>query len=184
MTANKTDEFLRAEEEAHRLVEVLQSLSQEVQSYKSAHEALGEAAVGVGDLAKRSGAAASQIAEVVEALRVIGTPELLHGHETLTADLAATRQGLLEAVQRDADTTRSSINTEMSQLREDIEVRHSALREALQMDSGNLRADLNSQLGASKSMLTFLRNLAFGGIALLLVAVGLLVWLVVLAVRG
>ena len=94
MATDRVDAFLRAEEEADRLVDELTRLKEETESYTTARQALGQAAEGVSELATRLAEIAGQFGKVVETLRSIGTPELLRGQEALASEVTALRQDL------------------------------------------------------------------------------------------
>jgi hypothetical protein len=79
MATGGLDPFLRAEEEANSLVEVLKRLKEETESYKTAREALNRAAVGVSELSTRCAEVAERLGGVAGTLRSIGTAELLRG---------------------------------------------------------------------------------------------------------
>ena len=92
MAPHGVDAFLRAEEQADRLVTELTRLKEEIESYRTAHQALGQAAEGVSALAARSAELAVQLGRVVETLRSIGTPELLRRQEAVSSEVAAFRR--------------------------------------------------------------------------------------------
>jgi hypothetical protein len=94
MANDGVEAFLQAEEDAHRLVEALARLKEEVDSYKTAREALDQAADGVSRLTARLGAISGELATVVETLRSIGTPELLQEQKELADEVVSLRQEL------------------------------------------------------------------------------------------
>jgi chromosome segregation ATPase len=95
MATNGVDAFLRAEDEANRLVDELARLRQETESYQTARESLDRTAEGVSGLATRLGELSGRLGAVVETLRSIGTPELLRAQnetrDALSAEIADTR---------------------------------------------------------------------------------------------
>lgn len=99
MTNDPVDAFLRAEEEAKRLAEVLRQLKEEVGSYKTAHKVLGRAAEQVGALAEQSATVTQQMGLVAETLRSIGTPELLRRLDSAAGEISALRRELQETHQ-------------------------------------------------------------------------------------
>ena len=115
MPNDGVEEFLRIEEDAHRLVEELARLKEQADSYKTAREALDEATDGIGALATRMGAVAGELAAVVGALRTIGTPQLLQGQNELAdqvaslgKELAAKHHSIAGGLAR-ADAARSTL---------------------------------------------------------------------------
>jgi hypothetical protein len=154
MATRGLDLFLRAEEEANRLVEELRRLKDEVLSYKTAREALGQAAMGVSELSTRCAKIAEQLGGLAETLRSIGTPELLRGLEAIAAE-----QGML---------------------RKELEQRHEAQRQEVLAVQENLGA----QAAGTKALVTTVRNLALGSFGLSLITLALLGWLVLTLGRG
>ncbi len=154
MPTGRRDSFLEAEEEAHRLVEALKQLKAEAESYKTARKALAEAASGVSELSTRCASIAEQLGGVAETLRSSDMAELL---------------GSVEAVA-----------TELRTLRDQLEQQHEADRQQVQ----SVRESLDAQVRGVVNLVTTLRNLAFGSIAISLIALVFLGWLVLSLGRG
>lgn len=110
MARNGVESFLRAEEEANRLVEVLRRLKEETESHKTAREALDQAAAGVSELSTRCAEIAEQLGGLAKTLRSIGTPELLLGLEAVTKEVGT--------LQQDLNGTRRSIEDLANQLKD------------------------------------------------------------------
>lgn len=94
MANDRVEEFLRAEDEAHRLVDQLSELKRETESYSTARIALQDAGSGIATLTDALAGAAQRLEEVVKTLRSIGTPELLRAQEATTVELASVRSAL------------------------------------------------------------------------------------------
>jgi hypothetical protein len=88
---------LAAEQEAARLVEALAQLKAEMESYRTSRTALDAAGVEMARLAGELTAIAQRVDGVVEALRAIGTPELLRAQVEARAEVAALRAELSKA---------------------------------------------------------------------------------------
>lgn len=80
--------FLEAEAKARELVDELARLKESVQSYRNAGQALNEVAAAIGELAGRLQGLVEGNGNVLEALRSIGTPELLQRQEEVARLLA------------------------------------------------------------------------------------------------
>jgi chromosome segregation ATPase len=164
---------LQAEEEANRLVEELRRLKIETESYKTAREALGQAATGVGDLSSRCATIIEQIGGIAETLRSIGTPELLSRMEVVADQVGVLRQRMEDFQQAIVEAHQQDIDS----------MQHSIL-EAHQREIERIKEDLGEQLADVRAALRFVRNLAVGGVLLLAVALTVLSWLVVSLVRS
>jgi hypothetical protein len=158
MATGGLDSFLRAEEEADRLVEELRRLKEETESYKTAREALGQAAAGVSELATRCAEIAERLGGVAETLRSIGTPELLRGLEKVVGEIGVLRQ--------DLDETRQSVI------------------EAHQRDIKQVKESLGLQLAGVRAAVRVVRNAALGSVVLLVIALAVLSWLSLSLARG
>ena len=158
MATGGLNSFLRAEEEANRLVEELRRLKEETESYRTSREALGQAAAGVSDLSTRCANIAEQLGGLAQTLRSIGTPELLRGLEALASEVGMLRQGL--------DGTRQSII------------------ESHQRDIERIKENLGLQLAGARAAVRVVRNLALGSVALLVTALAVLTWLALSLARG
>jgi hypothetical protein len=158
MATDGVNRFLRAEEEAHCLVDELTRLKEETKSYKTAHEALGDAAAGVGELSTRCANIAEKLGGLAETLRSIGTPGLLHG---------------LEAVAK-----------EVGVLRQDLGGARQSIIEAHRRDVERIKEDLSAQLSGARAAVRAVRNLALGSAALLVIALIVLGWLALSLARG
>jgi len=135
MPNDNVEAFLRAESEAHQLLDELTKLRSETESYAAAQAALGEAAEHVGDLSGVLADLARRLGEVVQTLRSIGTPELLRAQEATTAMVAAMGSSVAAA----ADTVRAlhdNLNAKMEQQAADSKAAY---------------ADLNAQIGRERS---------------------------------
>ena len=198
MATNGVDEFLRAEEEAHRLVDVLKQLKEETESYRSARVALGQAAESVSELATRLAEIAGDLGVVVEMLRSIGTPELLRRQEALASDVATLRQDLdsmqrliTEAHQQDAETIREellrgqeAVTSGVATLRQDLDSMQRSFTEVHQRDTEAIREDVSAQLADARAAVRAVRYLVLGNVGLLVTVLVLLAWLVLSLVRG
>jgi len=213
MATDGLDTFLRAEEEASRLVNELTRLKEETESYRTAREALGQAAKGVSKLAARLAEIAGQLGGFVGTLRLISTPELLRGQEAVTSevamlrqDLGGTRQSIFEALAQSMEQVRVLRETvesaerarqeELQRLQQGIGSLATAesitdLREtfgqreaAHRRDIQTIREDLRAQLAGARAAVRAVRNLAFGSVALLVIALALLGWLALSLARG
>jgi hypothetical protein len=92
MANEGADTFLRAEEQAHRLVEELSKLKRETESYNAARTSLQEAGSGIATFTDSVAGAAKGLQDLVVTLRSIGTPELLKAQETTATELASLRK--------------------------------------------------------------------------------------------
>ena len=120
MAAEQPDAFLKAEEEAIRLVELLEQLRNEIISYSEAHDTLDVAADAVGKLATRCADIVEQVGGLAEVLRTIGTPELLrrlqevNGHiSTLRTDLDGAQQSIIAAQKAGVDRLQTLIGDKL-----------------------------------------------------------------------
>jgi chromosome segregation ATPase len=158
MATGGLDSFLRAEEEANRLVEELRRLKKEIESHKTAHEALSEASAAVSKLATRCAEIAERLGGLAETLRSIGTPELLHRLEEVARVMGVLRQ--------DLDGTRQSVI------------------EAHQRDMEQLKESLGVQIAGVTAAVRVVRNWALGSVVALVIALALLSWLALSLARG
>lgn len=123
--------FLEAEAKAQELVDELVRLKESVQSYRNAGQALNEVAAAIGDLAERLQGLVEGNGNVLEALRSIGTPELLQRQEDVARLIAhkfdessAERRALAnEQAQRQEELSRL-----VTQKLAEVEARYEALR--------------------------------------------------------
>lgn len=208
MATDGIERFLRAEEEANRLVEELTQLKEETESYQTARKALGEASKGVAGLATRLSDISGRLGGVVETLRSIGTPELLQGQEAVTREVGSLRQDLASTQESILGTLESTI-TQVRGLCETIEAAERVRRDQLQTLQQNItglataasisdlkkalekseeasrtelqviKDDLGAKLVSARAEIGTARSLALGSIALLVITVGLLGWLTV-----
>lgn len=111
MTVTSVDDFLQAEEQAHRLVEQLDQLAQEMAHYKAAHEALDDAGANLGAFTSHLGSLTEDVGEVMEALRSIGTPEILRAQKEIARAHSQEIQNLDNALREQADQTRAALRT-------------------------------------------------------------------------
>lgn len=198
MAAGRVEDFLRTEKEAQELVNVLGQLRDEVESYASARDALDVIAGNLRDLAARLTEVAEGFLAAVEALRAIGTPELLEGQEALAAHVQALRDSV-EGVRRDLDGLTSqmlaaqeehaagiaeTVARESAAVRENIDrIRQEDL--ALQLQAlAALRTEIAKQMAVASASFRQLRNLVLGGLGGLVAVLALLIWLVVTNARG
>ncbi len=72
--AARVKAFLEAKEASQRLLDELMKLRQETESYATAHRSLDAASASVSALAQRLEATAGRLAQVIDALRLNGTP--------------------------------------------------------------------------------------------------------------
>ncbi len=154
MAKDALSSFLRAEEEAHRLVEVLTQLKKEVESYSNARTALDQAGSGISELSTRCARIAEQLGNVAKTLHSIGTPELLQRLETIAGELLT--------------------------LRQQLDQQH----ESLQHKTQDLQANLNTQLESTKALTKTVRNLALGSIGLSLITLAAIAWLILTLLQG
>jgi uncharacterized phage infection (PIP) family protein YhgE len=123
MAPNGVDAFLQAEEEANRLVEVLKHLKAEAESYKKAHETLDQAASGLSELSSRYTQIAERLGGLAEALRSIGTPELLRRMEVVGNQVGVLQQDLEEfqrTVIKDNEQTVERITRDVNSMRQEV----------------------------------------------------------------
>ncbi len=158
MATGGLDSFLRAEEEANRLVEVLRQLKEETESYKTAREALGQAAAGIAELSNRCASIVERLGGLAGTLRSIGTPELLRGLE--------------------------GVASEVGMLRQDLDSMRHSIIEAHQRDVERIKEDLGAQLVGVRAVVRVVRNAALGSVVLLISALAVLVWLALWLARG
>lgn len=213
MATDALDTFLRAEEEASRLVNELTRLKEETESYRTAREALGQAAKGVSELATQLAEIAGQLGGTVGTLGSIGTPELLRGQEAITSEVAmlrqhlgGTRQSIIEALAQAMEQVRVLRDTvelaerarqeELQRLQQGVGALATAgsitdLRETFEQRGGgapeghsDYKEDLRAQLAGARAAVRAVRNLAFGSVALVVIALALLGWLVLSPARG
>jgi uncharacterized protein (DUF3084 family) len=103
MTVTSVDDFLRAEEQAHRLVDQLDQLAQQMAHYKAAHDALDGAGKSLQELSTRLAVLAGDMSAVIETLRAIGTPEILRAQQETAETVLQEIRSMEEARQEDAD---------------------------------------------------------------------------------
>ncbi len=85
-----TEDFLRAEEAAQQLVRSLKRLDAEADSYSTAGKTLEQVSTEVRELASRTSVVAERSAEAVEAIRSIGSVQILEQVNKLSAGAEAT----------------------------------------------------------------------------------------------
>lgn len=84
-----TEDFLRAEEAAQQLVQSLRRLDAEAESYSTAGKTLDQVASEVRELASKTSEVAERSAEAVEAIRSIGSVQILEQVQALSAGAEA-----------------------------------------------------------------------------------------------
>ncbi len=178
MAKDPRDSFLQAEEEAHCLVEVLKQLKHEVESYKTAHEALDQAAMGISELTTRCARIAEQLGGLAETLRSIGTPELLHRMEVIRGELITLRQEIKqqhEAYHQEIRSVQEGLGAQVAGVKTLV----TTVRNLVEYAKG-----LKEETAGVKTLVTTVRNLVLGCIGLSLITLGLLAWLVLTLGRG
>jgi hypothetical protein len=153
MAQGGPDAFLRAEEEADRLVKELSRLKIETESYRTAREALGQAAMSLSELSNRCAQIADRLGGIAEALRSIGMPELLRGLEIIAGEVAT--------------------------LRQQLEQRHDTHREEILC----VQRSLGAQAARAETVASTFRRMVLVGIGLSTIALALLGWLVLTLAR-
>jgi DNA repair ATPase RecN len=162
MSTSHVDEFLKAEDEAHRLVEELTKLKAETESYASARGALTEVIVSVSDSSGKLSELAKRLGNVVEAMRSIGTPELLRAQDALI--------GQVKALGEDVNQTKMSVSTTLAGAMNEVR----ALRDRLdagdaarQSEAKRFQSDLVARLESAQIDIKTLRRRIIGGIFVL-----------------
>ncbi|MCS7259160.1 MAG: hypothetical protein NZ765_00055 [Anaerolineae bacterium] len=141
MATSDTEQFLRVEEEAHRLLDVLERLRAETQSYHAASALVDSAAQAVQRLVGSLADATQQIASLREALQSISTSELLRTQETVLDQVTNLHRAL--------DQTQRTMTQALDQ-----SIAGASERTAQQLDA--LRAALES--AAREHQTALLRN--------------------------
>lgn len=117
MATSGVEEFLRAEDEAYRLVDELETLKKEVESYATARESLEEAQQAMTQLSAKIGDLAGRSTVVIETLAKIGTPEILARLDDLNRGVAALQSGLA-SIEANLGSAMEKSRTEFVHLRE------------------------------------------------------------------
>ncbi|PWH18558.1 MAG: hypothetical protein DDG58_06295 [Ardenticatenia bacterium] len=104
MATSEIEQFLRVEEEANRLLDVLEQLRKETVSYRASRELLDAAAKAVDELASNIADTTKQLVNLRETLQSISTSEMLRVQETVIDRLAELRTDL-DNVQRSITET-------------------------------------------------------------------------------
>lgn len=208
MASGRVEDFLRAEEEAQELVNVLRQLKNEVQSYAGAREALDIVAGNLRDLADELAQVAEGFASAVETLRTIGTPEILQGQElianrvdSLRESTDDVRQVLMDAYRQHGEQIGEAIailgrqqehsarlaetvTKETAFVRESIDkIRQEDLALHLQALTA-LRTEIMKQIDITSASLRLLRNMMLGSLGGLLAVLAMLIALLVMIARG
>jgi chromosome segregation ATPase len=197
MATNGVEAFLAAEEEANRLVDELERLKVEIQSYAAAREAIDNAGTAVSRLASELTTAAGGLASVVETLRTIGTPELLRSQEAIAEQVASLREQV-ERANAAMTATASQMTGSATTFQNRLEQMDLAAAQnseemkravvALTGDIGQLRAALDdtivSRLGATEAAVSSVRRLVLTASALILIGIVLVGGLVLTLPRG
>lgn len=84
-TSAPTEDFLRAEEAAEQLAKSLKRLDREADGYSTAGKTLEQVATDVRELASRTSDVASRTSDAVEAIRSIGSVQILEQVQALSA---------------------------------------------------------------------------------------------------
>lgn len=191
MTTLGTDAFLRAEEEAHQLVETLRRLRNETESYMTARVALGQAAGSVGELSAQCARAAERLGGLAETIRSIGMPELLRRLEAISAELASIQVRLVQhndalqketqALHKDLAALRESVGLQLDSAKtlvvNTLQQVMEEQREVYRLHMTALQERVGAQGEDTKNLLLKVRKLASVGVALSLFACALLGWI-------
>jgi uncharacterized coiled-coil DUF342 family protein len=169
MATGPLDPFLKAEEEANFLVEQLKRLKEEVESYRTAREALSKAAEAVSKVSTRCASIAERLGGLAEALRSIGTAELLQGLQEIAEEVRMLRQDLDSTRQSTIELHKGSFERLQKLISE---------RSGWASDAAKNITELRKTMAGITAEVRVLRNLAFGSIALLVMALVLLGWIV------
>lgn len=130
MATSDTEQFLRVEEEAHRLLDVLERLRAETQSYHAASTLVDSAAQAVQRLVSSLTDAAQQIASLREALQSISTSELLRTQEAVVDQVNHLRSELEQAQLTIAQTLDQSIAQASEKTAQQVDSLRAALEAA------------------------------------------------------
>ena len=91
-----TEDFLSAEQAAQQLAQSLKRLDAEAESYSTAGKTLEQVSTGVRELASRTSVVAERTAEAVEAIRSIGSVQILEQVQALSAGAEANTDAVRE----------------------------------------------------------------------------------------
>jgi hypothetical protein len=120
MSDPRVEAFLAAEQQAVALVDELESLKKEIGSYRNARDVLNAAGGHLEDAAGRLADLTSQAGAVLEAIRRIGTPELIAsiervehvvsaGFRSASTSQQAGQSALTGAISRSTEQTVSAV---------------------------------------------------------------------------
>jgi DNA repair ATPase RecN len=178
VSSSHVEEFLKAEEEAHRLVDELTKLKAETESYATARGALSEAMKKVSDSAGKLSELAKRLGDVVETMRSIGTPELLQAQEILTGQVKVLGEDV-NRTQQSVSTTLAGAVNEVRSLREKMESSETARLS----ETRTFQSDVAARLTSVQMETSALRRRVLGGTIVLLAALAALGVLVMLIGR-
>jgi|YNPNPStandDraft_1061719.scaffolds.fasta_scaffold36660_2 archaellum component FlaC len=129
MATGQIEQFLRVEEEANRLLDALERLREETQSYRASRELLEAAAQAVEGLASSIADASRQIISLRETLQSISTSDLLRAQEaiadqvnSLRTDLDQVHRSITEALDQSVSSTSERTAQQIDSLREMLEI--------------------------------------------------------------
>lgn len=138
MATTEIEQFLRVEEEANHLLDVLKQLQEETQSYRTSRELLDAAAKAMEGLANNMADATRQIVSLREALQSISTSELPRAQEAVIDQVNGLRAELDNAQRSITEALDQSVAGASEQTAKRIEI----LREILEAAEQEQQAEL------------------------------------------
>jgi chromosome segregation ATPase len=154
------EKFINVEQAAAALVGELENLKSETQHYSSAAASLETAGQRLGYLASETADLSARLREIVQALKEIGTPQLLGGLESLTerySEHAVQLEALDRLIREGTEKTSAvsdGIQTVMEDLRQGYGETGASLKQVLagldRIDSTSIAAEQTTSQIASK----------------------------------
>jgi uncharacterized protein YukE len=166
--AEHLEEFLRLEQAATELVAQLESLRSETEHYAGARGALDETVLGIVGAAGSRGTLSARVADVIEALRRVGTAELLAGQERLATSMSGFEANV-DGLGRTVEDVNRTLGTRLGDVSKHLETIRAEVRAAGE-DQVRRQQSLDGVVAAAVKNLRGLMTTYF---LVLLAAVGL-----------